>query len=68
MKLFRFQRAFFAQSTIDGLDVRSAYNIAGAARDGFRNITTQFEVSVENSFYWSSLANEDKVSSSLLVV
>lgn len=41
-----FQRAFFTQTTIDALDVQSAYNIARAAQVGFRNITVQFEVSI----------------------
>ncbi|XP_063885132.1 uncharacterized protein LOC135113643 [Scylla paramamosain] len=41
------KRAFFTRSTIDGLDVRGAYSIARAARDGFRNITVQFEAEFE---------------------
>ncbi|XP_045124282.1 uncharacterized protein LOC123512112 isoform X3 [Portunus trituberculatus] len=41
------KRAFFTQSTIDGLDVLGAYNIAKAARDGLTNITVEFESEFE---------------------
>lgn len=34
-----------SQGTIDGLDIQRAYAAAKAARDGFRSITLEFEVS-----------------------
>ena len=43
---FYLQRGFFSQGLVDGLDVRKAYLEAKAARDGFMNITVEFEVSV----------------------